>query len=131
MGNNRVIPRARQGTTGLSQEHDLQKGESCYIIPPDRVAEINIGVHWGAGTAKYKIETTGNLVDYVDESFSASGGTHTVYWDNLFGYNADGSDIVMAEEVSINIINTVTAIRVTNLSDENDTGGALNVWFVG
>ena len=40
MSYGRVTPRARIGTTGVSEEMDVGAGEGVWISPPDRVAAI-------------------------------------------------------------------------------------------
>ena len=45
MSYGRVTPRARIGTTGVSEEMDVGAGEGVWINPPDRVAAITVAVH--------------------------------------------------------------------------------------
>lgn len=129
MNYQRITPRARLGTTGLSVEHDLTAGDCCVIFPPDRVATVTVSVHWGSEfNAHYKIETTCNQADYVQESLDSDEPRHAVYWDNVYG-----DDFTMATQGSITICNAVTAIKVTSVNDASDTNPAqvINVCFVG
>ena len=52
MNYGRIAPRSRNGTTGLSEEKDLQAGEAVWISPPDRVAAITVAVHITSDTGR-------------------------------------------------------------------------------
>ena len=56
MSYSRVTPRARTGTTGISEETDLTAGAGVWISPPDRVAAVTVAVHISSGTATFTIE---------------------------------------------------------------------------
>lgn len=111
----RVTPRARVGTTGISEEMDLQTGDGVWINPPDRVAAITIAVHIPEGeTASYVIETSCNLPSTIGDD--GNGG----FWDNV--YNA-----TLTENAVIMLANAVTGIRVRCIAASDH----INVCFVG
>lgn len=117
MAYSRVTPRARTGTTGVSEEIDLKTGERIWLNPPDRVSCITVAVHIPAGkTAKFTIETSCNRADTIGEN--GEGG----YWDNPFG-----TGVVLTEDTVLMLANAVTGIRVNCIS-ASDT---INVCFVG
>lgn len=117
MSYERVTPRARQGTTGICEEMDVEAGAGVWIAPPDRVAAVTIAVHIPAGeTASYTIETSCNRPETIGAD--GTGG----YWDNVYGDNA-----TLEENAVIMLANAVTGIRV-NCIEASDK---INVCFVG
>ena len=113
----RGIPRARQGTTGISTETDIAAGEGVWISPPDRVAAVTVAVHIPKDeSATFVIETSCNRADTIGED--GTGG----YWDNPFG-----DDVVLSENTVVMIANAVTGLRVRCIS----ASGTINVCFVG
>lgn len=117
MSYSRVTPRARAGTTGISEEINLNAGEGTWINPPDRVAAVTVAVHIPAGqSATFTIETSCNRAETIGDS--GTGG----YWDNPLG---EGT--ILNENTVIMIANAVTGIRVNCIS-ASDT---INVCFVG
>lgn len=117
MNYGRVTPRARQGTTGISEEKDITAGEGIWVSPPDRVAAITIAVHIPQNeTATFVIETSCNRADTIGEN--GDGG----YWDNPFG-----DDVVLSENTVVMIANAVTGIRVRCITASD----IINVCFVG
>lgn len=117
MSYSRVTPRARQGTTGICEEMDVEAGAGVWISPPDRVAAVTIAVHIPAGeTATFTIETSCNRPETIGES--GEGG----YWDNVYGDN-----VVLNENTTVMLANAVTGIRVNCLTASEN----INVCFVG
>ena len=117
MSYERVTPRARQGTTGISEETDISAGEGVWITPPDRIAAVTIAVHIPEGeTASYTIETSCNRPETI--GLNGEGG----YWDNVYG---DG--VTLEENAVIMLANAVTAIRVNCITASD----RINVCFVG
>lgn len=117
MSYSRVLPRARAGTTGISEEMDLKAGEAVWINPPDRISAVTIAVHIPANeSATFTIETSCNRADTIGEN--GDGG----YWDNPFG---DGA--ILSENTVLMLANAVTGIRVRCISARS----AINVCFVG
>lgn len=117
MSYSRVTPRARTGTTGISEDFDLTAGNGAWISPPDRVAAVTVAVHIPAGhTAKFTIETSCNRADTIGEN--GAGG----YWDNVYG---DG--VTLSENTTVMLANAVTGIRVNCIS----ASSKINVCFVG
>ncbi len=113
----RATPRARQGTTGISVEANVESGAGIWITPPDRVAAVTIAVHIPAGeTASFTIETSCNREETIGDD--GTGG----YWDNVYG---DG--VQLSENVTVMLANAVTAIRVNCISASD----YINVCFVG
>ena len=113
----RVTPRARTGTTGISEDLDLTAGQGAWINPPDRVAAVTVAVHIPAGsTARFTIETSCNRADVIGEN--GAGG----YWDNPYG---DG--VVLTENTTVMLANAVTGIRVKCIA----ASSKINVCFVG
>ena len=111
----RVTPRARQGTTGINAEADIEAGSGVWINPPDRVAAITVAVHIPAGeSASFTIECCCNLPETIGED--GTGG----YWDDIYGVAQTESRVVM-------IANAVTGIRVNCLTAES----TINVAFCG
>ena len=119
MNYGRVTPRARIGTTGVSEEMDVGAGEGVWISPPDRVAAITVAVHIPAGaSATFTIETSCNRAETIGED--GTGG----YWDNPFG---DGT--ILHENTVLMLANAVTGIRVNCLTASGSS--KINVCFVG
>lgn len=117
MSYGRVTPRARIGTTGVSEEMDVGAGEGVWISPPDRVAAITVAVHIPAGaSATFTIETSCNRPETIGED--GNGG----YWDNPFG---EGT--ILNENTVLMLANAVTGIRVRCIS----ASSTINVCFVG
>ena len=117
MAFSRVTPRARQGTTGINVEADIEAGSGVWINPPDRVAAVTIAVHIPAGeSATFTIETCCNRPETIGED--GTGG----YWDNVYG---DG--VTLTENTTVMIANAVTGIRV-NCTAASDV---INVAFCG
>lgn len=117
MSYSRVLPRARAGTTGISEEMDLKAGEAVWINPPDRISAVTIAVHIPANeSATFTIETSCNRADTIGEN--GEGG----YWDNPFG---DGA--ILSENTVLMLANAVTGIRVRCIR----ASSAINVCFVG
>ena len=117
MSYGRVTPRARIGTTGISEDLDLTTGQGAWINPPDRVAAVTVAVHIPAGsTAQFTIETSCNRAETIGED--GMGG----YWDNPYG---DG--VVLTENTTVMLANAVTGIRVNCIA----TNDHINVCFVG
>lgn len=117
MSYSRVLPRARAGTTGISEEMDLKAGEAVWINPPDRISAVTVAVHIPENeSATFTIETSCNRAETIGEN--GMGG----YWDNPFGENA-----VLEENTVIMLANAVTGIRVNCLT----ATGTINVCFVG
>ena len=117
MSYGRVTPRARIGTTGVSEEMDVGAGEGVWISPPDRVAAITVAVHIPAGaSATFTIETSCNRAETIGED--GMGG----YWDNPYG---DG--VVLTENTTVMLANAVTGIRVNCIA----ASSKINVCFVG
>ena len=119
MAISRVTPRARQGTTGISEETNVTAGNGVVLFPPDRIAAVTVAVHIPAGkTGTYKIETSCNRPETIGDN--GAGG----YWDNPYG-----AGVTLSEDAVLMIANAVTAIRVT-VTATNAADG-LNVCFVG
>lgn len=117
MAYSRVTPRARQGTTGINVEQDIETGSGIWINPPDRVAAVTIAVHIPSGqTAQFTIETSCNLPETIGED--GTGG----YWDNVYGDN-----VILTENTTVMIANAVTGIRVNCIAASNH----INVAFCG
>ena len=117
MSYGRVTPRARIGTTGISEDLDLTTGQGAWINPPDRVAAVTVAVHIPAGsTAQFTIETSCNRAETIGED--GNGG----YWDNPFG---EGT--ILQENTVLMLANAVTGIRVRCIS----ASSTINVCFVG
>ena len=117
MSYSRVTPRARTGTTGISEDFDLTAGQGAWISPPDRVAAVTIAVHIPAGkTTLFTIETCCNRTDTIGED--GTGG----YWDNVYG-----AGVTLTESTTVMIANAVTGIRVNCLKAQTK----INVCFVG
>ena len=113
----RVTPRARTGTTGISEYLDLTAGQGAWINPPDRVAAVTVAVHIPAGsTAQFTIETSCNRADVIGEN--GTGG----YWDNPYG-----EGVVLTESTTVMLANAVTGIRVNCIA----ASSKINVCFVG
>ena len=113
----RVTPRARIGTTGISEEMDIGAGEGVWIAPPDRVAAVTIAVHIPAGkTAQFTIETSCNRPETIGDN--GAGG----FWDNVYGDN-----VILTENTTVMLANAVTGIRVNCIA----TNDHINVCFVG
>lgn len=113
----RVTPRARTGTTGISEDLDLTTGQGTWINPPDRVAAVTVAVHIPAGsTAQFTIETSCNRADVIGEN--GTGG----YWDNTYG-----EGVVLTESTTVMLANAVTGIRVNCIA----ASSKINVCFVG
>lgn len=113
----RVTPRARTGTTGISEDLDLTAGQGAWINPPDRVAAVTVAVHIPAGsTAQFTIETSCNRADVIGEN--GTGG----YWDNPYS-----EGVVLTESTTVMIANAVTGIRVNCIA----ASSKINVCFVG
>lgn len=119
MSYGRVTPRARVGTTGVSEETDIGAGEGVWINPPDRVAAITVSVHIPKGvSATYTIETSCNRAETIGED--GTGG----YWDNPLGKGT-----VLSEDTVLMLANAVTGIRVNCLTASGSN--KINVCFVG
>ena len=117
MSYSRVTPRARTGTTGISEELDLTAGSGTFIFVPDRIAAVTIAVHIPSGqTGTFTIETCCNRSDTIGDN--GTGG----YWDNPYG-----AGVVISENAVVMIANAVTAIRVNCITASNK----INVCFVG
>ena len=117
MSYGRVTPRARIGTTGVSEDLDLTTGQGAWINPPDRVAAVTVAVHIPAGsTAQFTIETSCNRAETIGEN--GTGG----YWDNPFG---EGT--ILQENTVLMLANAVTGIRVNCIA----ASSKINVCFVG
>ena len=116
MSYSRVTPRARTGTTGISEETDLTAGAGVWISPPDRVAAVTVAVHISSGTATFTIETSCNRTETIGDS--GTGG----YWDNVYG-----EGVTLSEDTTVMIANAVTGIRVNCISASD----SINVCFVG
>ena len=117
MSYGRVTPRARIGTTGISEEMDVTAGNGVWIAPPDRVAAVTIAVHIPAGkTAQFTIETSCNRTETIGED--GMGG----FWDNVYGDNA-----ILTENTTVMLANAVTGIRVNCIATDDH----INVCFVG
>ena len=117
MSYGRVTPRARIGTTGVSEEMNVGAGEGVWINPPDRVAAITVAVHIPAGeSATFTIETSCNRAETIGEN--GTGG----YWDNVYGAGA-----VLSENTVLMLANAVTGIRVNCISATS----TINVAFCG
>ena len=117
MAYSRVTPRARSGTTGISEDLDLTTGQGAWINPPDRVAAVTVAVHIPAGnTAQFAIETSCNRADVIGEN--GMGG----YWDNIYG-----EGVVLTESTTVMLANAVTGIRVNCIA----ASSKINVCFVG
>lgn len=117
MSYERVTPRARQGTTGICEEMDVEAGAGVWIAPPDRVAAVTIAVHIPAGeTASYTVEVSCNRPENIGDD--GTGG----YWDNIYG-----EDVVLTENSTIMLANAITGIRVNCITASNK----INVCFVG
>lgn len=113
----RVTPRARTGTTGISEDLDLTTGQGAWINPPDRVAAVTVAVHIPAGsTAQFTIETSCNRADVIGEN--GTGG----YWDNPYD-----EGVVLTENTTVMLANAVTGIRVNCIA----ASSKINVCFVG
>lgn len=117
MSYQKVTPRARQGTTGINVEADLESGAGVWINPPDRVAAITIAVHIPAGeTGTFTVETTCNRPETIGAD--GTGG----YWDNVYG---EGEEL--NENAVIMLANAVTGIRVNCINASSH----INVAFCG
>ena len=117
MSYGRVTPRARIGTTGISEEMNIGAGEGVWINPPDRVAAITVAVHIPAGaSATFTIETSCNRAETIGED--GEGG----YWDNVYG-----EGITLNENTVVMLANAVTGIRVNCISATS----TINVAFCG
>ena len=117
MSYERVTPRARQGTTGICEEMNVEAGAGVWIAPPDRVAAVTIAVHIPADeTAEFTIETSCNRPETIGAD--GAGG----YWDNVYG---DG--VTLNENTTIMLANAVTGIRVNCIAASDH----INVCFVG
>lgn len=117
MSYSRVTPRARSGTSGISEEFDLTAGNGAFITVPDRIAAVTVAVHIPSGsTGTFTIETCCNRSDTIGDN--GTGG----YWDNPYG---DG--VTISENTTVMIANAITAIRVNCVSASTK----INVCFVG
>lgn len=119
MNYSRVTPRARSGTSGISEEYNLKVNEGCWISPPDRIAAVTVAVHIPEGAeAKYRVQACCNRVDTIGQD--GNGG----YWDDY-----DETNPVNTKSEIFMLANAVTGIRV--LCEEITDGYELNVCFVG
>ncbi len=115
MSYERVTPRARQGTTGICEEMDIEAGAGVWIAPPDRVAAVTVAVHIPDGeTASFTIETCCNRPETIGDN--GQGG----YWDNPF-------DATLTESTVLMLANAVTGIRVNCITASDH----INVCSVG
>ena len=111
----RVTPRARNGTTGINVEQDIEAGTGIWLNPPDRVASITVAVHIPAGEqASFAIEVSCNRPETIGEN--GDGG----YWDNVYGTALTADTVVM-------LANSVTGIRVRCITADS----SINVAFCG
>jgi hypothetical protein len=123
MDYSRITPRARSGTTGISEEADIAADNAIWITPPDRVAAVTVAVHIPVGaTATYKIEACCNRAETIGSA--GTGG----YWNVI----EEESPTYTVDAVKM-IANAVTALRVTCTAFSAGTSGAtgINVCFVG
>lgn len=118
MDYHRVTPKAREGTTGISVEYELNANETAWISPPDRVSAITVAVHIPTGAeASYKIQATCNRPETIG---NGTGG----YWDNV----DEAQENYTANKVLM-IANAITGLRV--VCDSITENNTLNVCFVG
>ena len=120
MDYSRVTPKARNGTTGICNEFELDATEGpigCWINPPDRVAAITCAVHKQRdydGDVMYKVECCCNSPSVIGED--GGGG----YWDVV-----DSKRELYTDDSVTMIANSITGLRVTCFR------GKINVCFVG
>lgn len=117
MSYERVTPKPRQGTTGISNEFNITAGHGAWVSPPDRVAAVTIAVHIPAGeTGSFTIETSCNRPETIGDD--GTGG----FWDNVYGDN-----VTLTENTTVMLANAVTGIRVNCIAASEH----INVCFVG
>ena len=119
MAYQRITPKARNGTSGVATEIDLDDttNNMIWLAPPDRVAAITVSVHKKndyEGDIEYAIEATCSMPSTIGDD--GTGG----YWDPLYSTQASYTD-----EQTFMLTNCVTGIRVRCIE------GEINVAFVG
>lgn len=118
MSNGRVLPNARMGTTGLQVDEDIKKGDTLWILVPDRIASASVEVNIPQGqTAAFKIEYSLNSAARIGEE--GKGG----YWHNPEGLD----DTIYREWTHITVVNNLSAVRVKCI----DASGFINVCIKG
>lgn len=117
MSYQRVTPRARTGTTGISVEENITANQGVWISPPDRIAAVTVAVHIPQNqTASFVIEISCNRPETIGEQ--GTGG----YWDNIYG-----EGVILTENATLMLANSVTGIRVRCI----EASESINVCFVG
>lgn len=117
MDYSRVTPRARNGTSGISEETNIGAGSGIWINPPDRLAAITVAVHIPEGeTAEFKVECTCNRAETIGAD--GTGG----YWDAVEKENP-----TYKESKVLMLCNAVTGLRVFCISATS----TINVCFCG
>lgn len=117
MDYSRVTPRARSGTTGISEDISIGAGQGVWISPPDRLAAVTVAVHIPENSsAEFTIECTCSRAEKIGQD--GNGG----YWDAVEEENPTytKSKVVM-------LCNAVTGIRVRCI----DATTEINVCFCG
>ena len=118
MSNGRVLPNARMGTTGLQVDEDIKKGDTLWILVPDRIASASVEVNIPQGqTAAFKIEYSLNSPVRIGEK--GEGG----YWHNPEGLD----DTIYREWTHITVVNNLSAVRVKCI----DASDIINVCIKG
>lgn len=118
MSNGRVLPNARMGTTGLQVDEDIKKGDTLWILVPDRIASASVEVNIPQGqTAAFKIEYSLNSAARIGEE--GKGG----YWHNPKGLD----DTIYREWTHITVVNNLSAVRVKCI----DASDSINVCIKG
>ena len=118
MSNGRVLPNARMGTTGLQVDENIKKGDTLWILVPDRVASTSVEVNIPEGqTAAFKIEYSLSSPRSIEED--GSGG----YWHNPEGHD----DRIYTEWTHITVVNNLSAVRVKCL----EASSTINVCIKG
>ena len=103
MSNGRVLPNSRMGTSGLQVDENIKKGQTLWVMVPDRIASTSIEVNIPKGqSAAFKIEYSVNSYSTIGED--GKGG----FWHNPFGKD----DEVYKEWTHITVVNNVSAVRV-------------------
>ena len=111
----RITPRARSGTAGLSIDTDIEAGTGVWISPPERVSAITVAVHIPSGeTGEYAIECSSSALSNITSD--GSGG----YWDPIEENYAS-----YTESKVIQLTNSVTGMRVRCISCDS----TINVCF--
>lgn len=106
---NRVIPKARDGTSGLEIDVDIAANERIWTYIPSRIATTTVRVNIPKNeTAQFTIEISFNSVDKIGDN--GTGG----YWQDALETIHSYS-----EETDITLVNNISAIRISCLSADS------------